>query len=107
MNRIKYVVDRDDRQVKAALERLSPSSRKEVERALAILASNPEPEEYQCERVENGTFKLRVKVADGAISVLYELWRAERRVVLIEVKDVSRFVKALEWLKGLGTFGPD
>jgi hypothetical protein len=45
-------------------------------------------------------------VADGAISVLYELWRGDRRVVLIEVKDVSRFVKALKWLTDLGTFGP-
>jgi len=106
MNRIKYVVDRDDQLVKAALGRLSPDSRKEVEKALAVLTRNPEPEEYQCERVENSTFKIRVPVADGAISVLYELWRGDRRVVLIEVKDVSWFEKTLKWLTDLGTFGP-
>ena len=106
MNKIKYEVVRDLLPVRTAIGSLSTDSKAKVEIALRTLETNPEPDDYGCERIEDQVFKIRVPVQDGEISVLYDLWRADRKVVLIEIKDVSWFREAKAWVGGLLDFGP-
>jgi hypothetical protein len=89
-----------------ALGGLPDHSKELVERALHALEENAEPAEYRCEKVEDRTFKISVPVRDGEVSILYDIWQRDRRIVLVDIKDVSRFRKTAKWIEGLLDFGP-